>query len=395
MDKTIYVTMFNKFTITYGDQTIDSDIIKSDKLVKLLAYMFINSKHAITSSALVDVLWYYDDINNPLGALKNLIYRLRTLLKNELGLTDLIITGKGAYSINQDYILHVDAIEFEKYNDTLNQKTSTLEDYEQFIKQYTGKYLLEIKEDHKVIAKSAYYHSIFIDRALEYAQLLEDNQQYDKMEDLARRAIVIDNLEEKIYEILIRSFYYQKQYQKANEAYKRTTEFLYQNLGVKPSQELQELYNTIKKEYHDDDADLFEIQEELKHDDHHGAYLCEYGTFKEFYAIQSRIIGRLGICSHICLVTLEDNHPNVTDEQKRHQFYEKCMSKIQNALVNGLRSCDVVSRFGLHQFVVLLPGCNYENSLTVLNRVLRETRYSFNHTYLNIDLRTDEILPKE
>ena len=74
---------------------------------------------------------------------------------------------------------------------------------------------------------------------------------------------------------------------------------------------------------------------------------------------------------------------------------ERVMNKVQEALLKGLRIGDVVSRLNVNQFVVLLPSCNYENAISVMNRVLRKIRYSLNHTTLNIDLMVDEILPKQ
>ena len=67
------------------------------------------------------------------------------------------------------------------------------------------------------------------------------------MEIIAKRAIEIDNLEESIYEIWIRSLYFQQQYKKAKEIYKATTDLLYQTLGVKPSKSMLKLYEMIKK----------------------------------------------------------------------------------------------------------------------------------------------------
>ena len=79
---------------------------------------------------------------------------------------------------------------------------------------------------------------------------------------------------------------------------------------------------------------------------------CEYGTFKEMYVIQSRTIGRLGICAHLCLITLQDHSKFESDKEKNKQYMEKVMHKIQASLCNGLRIGDIVSRFSVNQFVV-------------------------------------------
>lgn len=260
MGDCVIITMFHKFSFSYHEREIDSETMKSEKLVKLFAYLLSHYQRTVPSSELVDVLWYLDDVDNPIGALKNLIYRLRTLLKKEFGLTDFIITGKGSYSINPNYHLQIDTVIFEKY-EALLKTSQKPEYYEHLLESYTGKYLMEIKEDHSVLSKRVYYHSLFMDKTIEYAMLLEEQKEYEKMERIARQAIAIDNLEECIYEILIRSLYFQKQYKKAKDTYKTTTDLLYQTLGVKPSQSLLELYEMIKKETHDDELDIMEVQQ--------------------------------------------------------------------------------------------------------------------------------------
>ena len=71
------------------------------------------------------------------------------------------------------------------------------------------------------------------------------------------------------------------------------------------------------------------------------------------------------------------------------------MDKIQEALVCGLRMGDVISKFSVNQYVVLLPTCNYENALSAMDRVLRKVRYSLNHTYVSINIAIEEVHAKE
>ncbi len=111
---------------------------------------------------------------------------------------------------------------------------------------------------------------------------------------------------------------------KAYEVYRSTTELLYEALGIKPSKSLQDLHNLIKKKFYEGNightrstAELIEEEEEKN-----GAFF-EYSTFKEMYVIQSRTIGRLGICSHLCLITLQDHSKFESDKEKNKQYMEK------------------------------------------------------------------------
>ncbi|WP_317318296.1 BTAD domain-containing putative transcriptional regulator [Longibaculum muris] len=388
-DNTIYVTMFKMFTVRFGDIMINGDDMKSDRLLRLFAYLLYNHERIIPSSELVDMLWCFEEVDNPIGALKNLVYRLRVLLKKTFSISDLITTGKGSYSINKDYHIEVDALNFEK---ECQKEMNTIDEYEEFSCLYTGKYLVEVEDDHNVITKRTYYDSVYIERIMEYANLLEEQGEYAKMEHVVKRALEINQLEEELYELLIRSLYYQKQYKQAAEMYRKTTELLYKSLGVKPSESMQNLFEMIKKQSHSEDADIIEIQKDLAAETPEGAFLCEYGTFREIYNMHSRLMGRLGICAHMCLVSVVNRKPR--DSEDDQKYVEKIMEKMQSAMLSGLRIGDVLSRLSVNQFIVLLPSCNYENSSMVMNRVLRKIRYSLNHTRFDLEVTIEEVETK-
>lgn len=388
-DNTIYVTMFKMFTVRFGDIMINGDDMKSDRLLRLFAYLLYNHERIIPSSELVDMLWCFEEVDNPIGALKNLVYCLRVLLKKTFSISDLITTGKGSYSINKDYHIEVDALNFEK---ECQKEMNTIDEYEEFSCLYTGKYLVEVEDDHNVITKRTYYDSVYIERIMEYANLLEEQGEYAKMEHVVKRALEINQLEEELYELLIRSLYYQKQYKQAAEMYRKTTELLYKSLGVKPSESMQNLFEMIKKQSHSEDADIIEIQKDLAAETPEGAFLCEYGTFREIYNMHSRLMGRLGICAHMCLVSVVNRKPR--DSEDDQKYVEKIMEKMQSAMLSGLRIGDVLSRLSVNQFIVLLPSCNYENSSMVMNRVLRKIRYSLNHTRFDLEVTIEEVETK-
>lgn len=384
----VYVTMFKMFSVCIGDVTINSDDMKSEKLLKLFAYLLYHNQRIIPSSELIDMLWYFDEVDNPIGALKNLVYRLRVMIKNKFGIRDLITTGKSSYSMNKNYQIEVDALLFSEFENELNTK----EEYERLLELYKGKYLVEIVDDHSVITRRTYFDSMYIERVMEYVAMLEESCDYFRMEQVVRQAIEIDQLEEELYELLIRSLYYQKQYKQAAETYKKTTELLYKTLGIKPSESMTELFELIKKQSHGENADILDIQKELSDYTVIGAFQCEYGTFKEIYNAQARILGRLGVCDHICLVSVIYRGKNLTEKDQK--YAEKVISKVEKALLSGLRIGDIFSRLSMNQFIALLPNCNYENAVMAMDRVLRKVRYSLNHTYFDIEILVDEVEPK-
>lgn len=395
MDKIIKVTMFQGFSMKYNDIVVQGDDIKSEKLIKLLTYLLYYYDRSIPSSELIDLIWYFEEIDNPIGALKNLVYRLRTILKKSLGVEDLIVTGKSCYCINQDYQLVIDAHHFEECNKLLSEDATLKDVHEKMINTYNGRFLTEIDEDHRALSRSAYFHSLYISRVTEYAYILEKEHMYDLMESVARKAISIDNLDENLYTILIKALYYQGFYQQALETYKDTTDLLYRVLGTNPSNDMKDLYELIKKEKHIENMDIGDIQKGLIGKEQYGAFLCEYGAFRDLYNLEARMMNRLGVCTHLCVVTINDQSRYEVDKDRNALVVEKTMQKIQASLVAGLRVGDVISRFSINQFVIMLPVCNYENSVIVMDRILKKIKRSLNNKSISIGVSIKEVEASE
>lgn len=110
----LQVQMFGEFLITNQESVLNTEVIRSEMLTRLLTYMICNRKKSMTVQELTDFLWAEKESDNPAGALKNLMYRLRSLLKKTWGNYDFIQTGKGAYQWNPNMEFQVDVEEFEE-----------------------------------------------------------------------------------------------------------------------------------------------------------------------------------------------------------------------------------------------------------------------------------------
>lgn len=390
-EKKIDVKMFHTFSLTYDGQTITAVDIKSDKLLKLMAYCLYHHDRAVPSNELIDFLWSMEDVDNPIGALKNLVYRLRTLLKKKLNLTDLVVTGKAAYAINQDYEVSLDTEKFEELYAQLKEDP-TEETYDALLKVYKGKYLSEIEYNQFVMTRNVYYHSTIMNVIKEYCALLEKEENYEKMEKVAGYAVSLGELEEDSYELLVRALYLEKHYKQATDVYKRAVDLLYRYLGTNPSLEMRELYDQIQKETHEDFTSIYEIQKNLDADAPAGALLCEYGTFRELYSMQARMMDRLGVSTHLCLLTVNDSESYDEDNpEKKRKYLEKTMQRMRGSLVDGLRIGDIVTRFSTNQYLVLLPSCTYEDAHVVMKRVLKKIMHTLNNKNITIDLAVQEV----
>lgn len=111
----IYVQLFEKFQMSDQKHILDEKTMHSDMLIKLLAYLMIHRRNASTIQELIDIFWGDERSENPAGALKNLMYRLRTILKKTWGDKEFILTGRGSYQWNPHIPLELDTELFEEY----------------------------------------------------------------------------------------------------------------------------------------------------------------------------------------------------------------------------------------------------------------------------------------
>ena len=93
-DSLMRVRLFPTLELSDGVQSVGEEDIRSDMVVKLLSYLAYNHKRSCTAQELTAALWQDDESANPVGALKNLAYRLRTILKKPWPDIDFITTGR-------------------------------------------------------------------------------------------------------------------------------------------------------------------------------------------------------------------------------------------------------------------------------------------------------------
>ena len=91
----LQIQTFGYLKVFGSEGTLDEKEIRSVMVSKLLVYIIFHRKKALTVQELCEVLWQEGGSDNPAGALKNLVYRLRMCLKKIWGDYEFIITGRG------------------------------------------------------------------------------------------------------------------------------------------------------------------------------------------------------------------------------------------------------------------------------------------------------------
>lgn len=389
------VRLFGHFEMSNSKGSLDEDKIRSEMLTKLLVYLFCHRKGNVTVQELSEALWPDDASDNPAGALKNLMYRLRTIIKKEWDGQEFIITGRGSYAWNTGMDLELDIEEFEEaYKKASKAETDEekISYYKKTVVLYKGMFMPKLAGEYWVTSLTTYYHATYLNAVKKLAELLGTYRRYEEMAQICNMAIALDNLDEELHCWFIKALIGQNKQNLAVEHYQKAVDILYENLGVRPSQELRGVYDELLKQQHEQELDLSIIQRELKADDNgRGAFLCEYGVFKKSYHLEIRRAGRLGMSIYLSLITLYPTAKLMNDSEAYQHVMNDGMSMMQTVLLSSLRTGDVISKYSASQFIVMLPTCQYETATMVMERIQDKFYESDKKRKLVIRYSVDEI----
>lgn len=369
----VKVQMFEDLVLRYRQNLVSSHDFHSDKIAKLLVYFLMNHTRIIEGSELCDFLWQKGESNNPIGALKNLVYRLRVTLKDTLKRDDFIITKRGAYGWNPDILCELD---FEIFEASFHEakaakdRDEKKEYLERCVNLYRGPFLPKLSGDHVILTSATYFQSLYHSIIKDLSAIYDEEHLYDTIEKLCNRALKFETLDEKIHYYLIKSYLCQGKKKLAMHHYKQTVDLLYSQLGIQPDNELKNLYQEMLKDQKEQELDLQKIQSNIQAEGSpNGAYYCEYGVFQNIYSLQARQAKRLGISVYCGLITVKPML-NIPKGSKMYlNIIDRAMKNLQHILSISLRGGDVISRFSMTQFIVLLPTCNYDTGIMVMNRI--------------------------
>lgn len=371
----IKVNVLGKFQITNEHGRLDDDSIRSAMLTKLLIFLLLNRTKPLTSDAIATAIWQEDEVDNPTGALKNLMYRLRTTLKKNLGDEEFILTNRGAYSWNTNIPVEIDAEKFEKCYLAAKKEENTTEKailyYEQAVDLYKGDFMMKEAELPWMITISAYYHSMFLSCVKGLAELYVLTGRFENLEERCIEALSIDRADEELYYYLVLARMKQNKIQLAMESYEKAKQILHDELGIRNSEQLSSIYGELLKVKKGIEAEeMADVCRDMTEENPQGAFFCGYPVFKEIYRLEARKSERADQTEYVLLLTVKNQKEKELTQELETFYMEKMMNRLAKLLSEQLRIGDVVAKYSDSQFIVLLPSCDTECSKMVLERIV-------------------------
>lgn len=371
LDNVIYIKMFGQFSIEQSGISISDSSNRTHQLWNLLEYLIAFRHKSITQDELINTLWPDATSENPTNALKNLIYRIRTVLQNQgfEDARDMVLFTNGSYCWNNSLNCVVDTERFEQlFNDrlALTDDEQRVEYNMRAIELYKGDLLPGSSYEKWVISLSAYFRSIYFRFVYDTLAILQKLGRHDEVYAICESAIRVDAFEERIYVYMIESLLAQNKRSRALDCYNNAIDLFYRELGVKPSENMRALFHRIAGTLNGIEMDINRIKDDLQEQlCTVGAFFCDYEVFKNMYRLEARSASRNGQTVFLALLTLRDN--NSAHPQAKH--FVRAMGVLEHCIKAGLRRGDVVSRYSSTQYVVMLQTLTYENSHMVMERI--------------------------
>ncbi|MPM46879.1 hypothetical protein SDC9_93586 [bioreactor metagenome] len=394
--KTISVTLLGGFSLELDGVLLTDEANRSQKLWSVLAYLIVHRNRSIPQSEFIDVFWPENDSDNPANALKTLLYRIRAMLEPLFGAEiQPILSQRGSYSWNRNIACKVDVDRFEALTAQGEVKSHARDEradyYAQAIALYRDDLLPKLADQIWLVSLSTHYHTRYIKAVKELSALLCSTGEYQRIVEMCARASQLDPLDEELHILLVRSYLRLGNNAAALSQYEQATELLYRNLGVRPSDELRQVYTEIMAVEQCLETDLEVIQKELKETAQRpGAFVCEYGFFREVYRLEVRRARRSGTSIHIGLITISLPDGGLPSPK----VLSTTMDQLSEVLTGCLRRGDVVSKYSAAQYVVLLPSANFEDSNMVMERIISAFYRQHRRNFLKLSAKIRELEPE-
>lgn len=369
----IRIQMLGDFVLRYQEQSLSGENVRAKQVWTLLEYILANRNKEISMDKLCNVLWGDDAIEDPANALKNLAYRLRTILKKTLVLPDnnTIIFKHGAYIWNPQVHCIIDADQFEDYcqkglteQDNISEQ-QRLNHLRKALSVYKGGFLPQSAYKDWVVPLSIYYQRLYMSVVEKCCNILLQQHQYKEVEEISTNAIAIDPFTESNHALLIKALVASNNQKKAKQHYQSVREMFRDELGVEPSELITKLYENVINSHIAFEKDIAVVKKDLKEAIHAtSALCCSYEMFKMIYRLQARTILRTK--QTVCIMLLSAETIDALPDKE----WENFMEKTKLLMAAALRKNDVVCRYGKTQFLVMLSEITYENTIKVLRRIV-------------------------
>lgn len=392
---TLNIRLFGDLVLTYDQQILSGEKVRAKQVWTLLQYLLLHRNKEVSAERLIEILWEDEALDDPANALKNLAYRLRNTLKTYLGqgCEKYITYTHGSYAWNNALPCQVDTDLFEQKivqarnpNRDPKTKRALLSDA---IALYNGELLPQASYRQWVIAPSVYYNRLFMEACETLSIDYISDGNYAAAEEICLKAIGVDYFNERNHELLLEALLLSNNHKQIKNHYQVLSQRFYDELGLRPSATIIEIYNTSLNHEMAFEKDIVVVKTDLKESiERWGAITCNYEVFKHIYHLQARSALRNGKPVFIALLTIALSN----NQQLNSDALEALQEELIQSLASSLRKDDVVARYNRTQYLIMLSNITQENTHMVIQRATERCKtikslrnHKFNYQIQSLD----------
>lgn len=390
--KKIKMQLFGSFRLESETAFLGEEGLRSNKPTRLLVYLLMNRDSTVTHRQLIELFWE-DNGRNPEGALKTLMYRIRSDLK-VLGDEKFICTLPGAYRWNPEIEVEADYEKFERLAselrgiDDIGQKEAVCRE---IITCYRGNVSAKVADEPWILPKVTWYQSVYMDTVKKLCSILKTESRWEEIELLCNQSVAVDALDEDIHCLLIAALRGQGKFDLALAQYEKANRLFYENMGIPCPEKLKKTFQAMLSETGEHMTDIAKLLEDAREPDGpEHVFFCDYQIFRQIYRMEMRRVDRLGIAEFLVLFTLRRSSMIRRTSNIDHGLLEG-MDLLERAIRASLRIGDVASKYSPTQIIVLLPTCTYESGIKVAERIGRNFRSSIGNRRLELKYELAEV----
>ncbi|HEX3017381.1 MAG TPA: BTAD domain-containing putative transcriptional regulator [Caproicibacter sp.] len=375
----IQVNMFGEFSMTINGKR-EADFKGNTKRVWLLIqYLLAHRFHTTPVDLLISELWNGNPCGDPKNALKNLVYRARTLLKDLSGsaVAQFILFENDTYQWNNQFECEIDSERFMECYRRGDDKSSSDEEriqaYQDAIALYKGNFLQKSSYSGWVVIEASDFAEIYQDCVEKSCEILYKQSRYDDAAEICKNALGYLPYEVTLHRLLLKSYVYGGRRSDAFNHYHFAKDLFYRQFCVDISASLQNYYQEMINNGDKAETDISKVIKDLKEEgDAKGAFYCDYDIFRSVCRIQLRMATRTGESLLLVMFTLCNPDGSVIDPDNSQNAVEK----LHDAILVSLRRADIVASYSSVQFIAMLPIVTFEDAQRIIQRIEKRFRFS-------------------
>ena len=376
MARHLFVHMLGDFYMELENKKLELPGSIFSKTKNLFLLILLYGEAGIEKRKAMELLYQNDDgdESSQYGRFRVLVYRLKKYLI-ELGLMQENDTlhKKGVFCWQpQELEIQIDAKIFESAakEALINQ---TAESFDRACTFYQGEFLTELTSEPWVAQKQVYFQNLYTQCVRSHLRLLNAGKHYGCMLEAAKRAARLYPYEEWYIgwmEALMGMERWKEAFQVSEELEKN----LMDQMGLRPSPEVQERVQKINMQIRGSSKQLWEIRQELEEKDYpQGGFFCNYSTFAWAYRYKIRKTARDGLSHYLLLCSL-------TEIQEGNSWFQEgevldtTMEYLGESITVSLRRTDIYTRYSKNQYLMLMFQMKQEDCSHISQRIEQKFR---------------------